>query len=155
MMQHTHPTPQSKCLQCGYLMNAAGSTDGRPIEPPEPGNLAVCLRCGAVMMYADDLTVRGMTVEEMDDLTNDREAMNGLARLVKRIQLIPKIGRTGSIGGTASRSRKKKPCRFCARRWEKTGRRLYRENNQQVRSKHNHETTTTNPGAAQAGAPGS
>lgn len=79
--------PECNCLQCGHKMNASGSADGAP-HLPEPGDLVLCIRCGAVMMHADDMTVRGMTDEEMDELVADKETMDELAKNVKRIHLM-------------------------------------------------------------------
>ena len=42
------------------------------------------------MMFADDLTVRGMTEKEMDDLCNNAKTMKILGR-VQAIRLIPKM----------------------------------------------------------------
>ena len=81
--------PESRCLNCGHKFNAAGSIDAD--QAPEPGNICLCIKCGAVMLYAEDLTVRGMTREEMDDLSNDAEAMNFLARQVRKIYMLPKL----------------------------------------------------------------
>lgn len=80
-------TPECRCLACGKVLDALGTQDGKAMLP-EPGNLAVCFYCGAVMIIADDLTVRGMTDDEMDDVIADREAMNEIAKLVVNMRLI-------------------------------------------------------------------
>ena len=77
---------ESHCLQCGKRLNALGALEGEP--QPQPGSLIVCIKCGAVMMAADDLTPRGMTDAEMDGVTNDRETMNELARVVRKVQFV-------------------------------------------------------------------
>jgi len=82
-------TPESRCLNCGKKLDALGGIDTD--DAPEPGNLVLCIACGAVMMIADDLTPRGMTREEMDDLCNDAETMNYLARQVRKIHMLPKL----------------------------------------------------------------
>jgi hypothetical protein len=82
-------TPESRCLNCNKKLDALGGIDTE--DPPEPGNLVLCIACGAVMMIADDLTPRGMTREEMDDLCNDAETMNYLARQVRKIHMLPKL----------------------------------------------------------------
>jgi hypothetical protein len=82
-------TPVSRCLNCGHKFNAAGGINAE--DAPEPGNICLCIACGAVMLYAEDLTVRGMTREEMDDLSNDAETMNFLARQVRSIHMLPKL----------------------------------------------------------------
>jgi hypothetical protein len=79
--------PECKCLDCGHKVNASGSTDGSP-ELPGPGDLVVCIRCGAVMVHADDMSLRGMTDAEMDALVADTETMNELAKNVRRIHIM-------------------------------------------------------------------
>lgn len=81
-------TPECQCLHCGAKMNAAGSIEGH--NSPSPGSLALCIRCGAVMMYAEDLTLRGMTEEEMLDIASDVETVQFLARQVQKIRMLPK-----------------------------------------------------------------
>jgi hypothetical protein len=80
---------ESRCLECGALMNAIGTAD--PNKPasidPETFALCVCIKCGAVMTLAPDLTLRGMTEEEMDGLLRDDESMNELARMVRNVHL--------------------------------------------------------------------
>jgi len=82
-------TPECRCLNCGHKLNAAGGINAE--DAPEPGNICLCIECGAVMMYADNLTVRGMTREEMDDISNHAETMNFLARQVRKIHMLPKM----------------------------------------------------------------
>ncbi len=81
--------PECRCLNCGRKFNAAGGVNAE--DAPEPGNICLCIECGAVMLYGEDLTVRGMTREEMDDLSNDAEAMQFLARQVRKIHMLPKL----------------------------------------------------------------
>lgn len=81
--------PECRCLNCNHPLDAAGGVNTD--DAPEPGNICLCIECGAVMMYAEDLTVRGMTREEMDDLCNDAETMQFLARQVQKIHMIPKL----------------------------------------------------------------
>lgn len=83
----TTRTPECRCLNCGHKLNMAGSIESN--DAPSPGCLCLCIRCGAVMMYAEDLTVRGMTTAEMDELCNDPEAMDFLAHQVRKIKMIP------------------------------------------------------------------
>jgi hypothetical protein len=84
----TH-VPESRCLHCGHKLDAATGVGHH--DAPEPGNLSLCINCGAVTIYAEDLTLRGMTREEMDALTNDRETMSFLVRQVQKIHMLPKL----------------------------------------------------------------
>lgn len=80
--------PECKCLQCGAKMNASGSVDGNAEDMPEPGSVVLCIRCGGVMKHADDMSLRGMSEEEMDELTADKEWMDLIARTVQKIHFV-------------------------------------------------------------------
>jgi len=82
-------TPECHCLNCGKLLDTVGGVDHS--DAPEPGCVVLCLRCGAVHMLGDNLSLRGLSEAEMDYLTNDNEYMAFLAALVGRIHLIPKM----------------------------------------------------------------
>ena len=80
--------PESRCLNCGHLMNTV-ATDRAGVEAkPEPGDNAVCLKCGAVMKLDENLRVRGMTDAEMDELVADHETMDEVARMVQKIHFL-------------------------------------------------------------------
>lgn len=81
-------TKECNCLNCGAKLDALGTADRTVEAKPEPGNLAVCIKCGAVMMLAEDLTLRGMTSQEMDDVTADHEFMNELATMVRKVHFV-------------------------------------------------------------------
>ena len=55
---------------------------------PEPGDRAVCLRCGGVVVVGADLAVRPFTDLEIDELCGDPEAMDDLAQHVRAISLV-------------------------------------------------------------------
>ena len=81
--------PECRCLNCGYKMDSAGGANTEAAA--EPGCICLCIACGAVMVFDDDLTLRGMTLEEMDELTNDAETMQFLAGQVRAIHMLPKM----------------------------------------------------------------
>lgn len=89
MMAESTRTPECRCLACGHKISAASEMDNTGERPVE-GNLTVCLYCGAVMMFDHDLTLRGMTDAEMDGVMADCETMNLLAKIVRRVRLLPK-----------------------------------------------------------------
>lgn len=55
--------PSSTCKGCGKVSDAA--TSPREIRQPNPGDFSVCLYCGYLAAFADDLTVRDLTDKEM------------------------------------------------------------------------------------------
>jgi hypothetical protein len=83
--------PESACLNCGHLLNALGTGDLNVEAKPEPGDVTVCIKCGAVMKLDQDLRPRGMSDQEMDELVADREWMDEVARVVQTVHFIRAI----------------------------------------------------------------
>ena len=58
---------ERECLGCGGLIDAAAAPmDDNAI--PSPGDVTICIHCGYLMAFADDLSYRGLTEKEMDEL---------------------------------------------------------------------------------------
>lgn len=62
------PTP---CFQCGYVLDAA--TDPAQTKQPKPGDVSLCMYCGAIGIYlrpplGGALTVRPATGQERDQI---------------------------------------------------------------------------------------
>jgi hypothetical protein len=74
--------PESRCLHCGTTLNAVTSIE--PDKRPEPGDITVCLRCGHIMAFATDLTLRALTDEEMYKIAGD-ERMLQVQRMLAEI----------------------------------------------------------------------
>ena len=55
-------TPKSPCPICGYVMDAATMVNGS--AGPKPGDVSICMRCGAVNLFGEDLTIRAPTADE-------------------------------------------------------------------------------------------
>lgn len=79
--------PACACLRCGYKFDSASSLENSTLSP-SPGSLSVCLKCGAVAKYAEDLTVVPLTEQEADDLAADLETMNYLKRVTTAIHIV-------------------------------------------------------------------
>jgi hypothetical protein len=62
-------TPESICPSCGKIFDAA--TDIISGEGPSPGDITICLYCGHVMAFNDDMTIRELTSEEMHAVAGD------------------------------------------------------------------------------------
>jgi hypothetical protein len=80
--------PETYCLECGYRMDAAGAADGKDDMLAQPGDISICMKCGAVQRFADDMTMRPNTPEEAEEITNDPELLNELARYVKGVHVL-------------------------------------------------------------------
>lgn len=51
--------PLTLCPECGYALDAATSMTGQ--WSPSPGALTLCLSCGALLRFDDDLRPTGCT----------------------------------------------------------------------------------------------
>ena len=61
------------CSNCQYKMEANTAIHGQ--GQPEKGALSICLRCGQLSVFKEDLSLRKITPEELHDLkTNHAEA---------------------------------------------------------------------------------
>lgn len=58
-----HVMPTSKCLNCGYEMDRASCVNNDCA--PDPGDITICMSCGHLMAFADDLSLRALTDAEM------------------------------------------------------------------------------------------
>jgi hypothetical protein len=59
--------PEQECPSCGKKLDAVSNLED-PVPTPGPGDATVCLGCGHIMIFAEDLTLRAPTTEEMHDL---------------------------------------------------------------------------------------
>lgn len=58
----------SKCVRCGFTLDAANGVDANGPRIPNPGDLSVCLYCGTVMAFTDRLLLRELEREEIEAL---------------------------------------------------------------------------------------
>lgn len=77
-----HRLPDSWCT-CGHKLSGARGIDWDNM--PEPGNLSVCMYCGVLRMYAEDLSLRELTREELSDVMADREMSTQILRMRQAI----------------------------------------------------------------------
>jgi hypothetical protein len=56
------PTRRFRCLGRRKKLDTASDIDGD--DQPKPGNLTICLDCGHVMVFGDDMWPRNPTREE-------------------------------------------------------------------------------------------
>jgi len=62
--------PENTCLSCGQKLDSAARIEG-DAEKPEPGNCTICMHCGHLMAFADDMTLRELNDQEAYDLAGD------------------------------------------------------------------------------------
>ena len=71
--------PRSTCRICGHDSDRVRGTEA---FMPKPGDLTVCINCGAVAAFADDLTLRAPTDDERNELPDF--ALKMIAHIKKR-----------------------------------------------------------------------
>jgi hypothetical protein len=67
-MTEAEVMPPVRCLNCGYDCDrASGIVDQQAPDQqrPEPGDFSLCINCGHLSAYADDLTLRPLTDAEI------------------------------------------------------------------------------------------
>lgn len=69
--------PISPCLECGEPNDAATNPFGG--RGPRPNDFTICMYCGHVMAFAEDLTMRALTKKERREVERDPR--------VKKIQM--------------------------------------------------------------------
>jgi hypothetical protein len=73
--------PVSRCLDCGEKLDAA--MDVEADNKPMPGDATICIRCGHIMAFADDLTLRALTDEEMEQVAGDFRIIKARTAIAK------------------------------------------------------------------------
>ena len=63
--------PLSVCSNCGAQNTAAGEFVGDGIGIPNPGDLSMCLHCGHLAAFDDNLRLRPITKKERRDALRD------------------------------------------------------------------------------------
>lgn len=64
---HENRTPECRCLDCGTMIDSASAIKDDVIRP-KPGDITVCVNCGHIMAFNDDITVRMLTDDEMFEI---------------------------------------------------------------------------------------
>jgi hypothetical protein len=64
------PLPPTKCPDCGCELDAATVCDENAEEEtvrPSPGDLSVCLKCGAILRFTEIMTIVRIQLEDIPD----------------------------------------------------------------------------------------
>ena len=70
----TYPTPVTPCPGCNDPIEfATGVSMGSP--GPEPGDATVCVGCGVMAIFKDDMQLRLATEEDLTDLDEHTKRM--------------------------------------------------------------------------------
>lgn len=81
----TFYTPKSVCPTCGYVVDAASIAVGpESCRPPSEGDISLCFKCGEVMVFRDDLSLRLALLDDLLGLTSEaRETLEMAQRRIR------------------------------------------------------------------------
>lgn len=65
----TTTLPEAQCPSCGKIVDRATVVGSR--GRPKPGDATVCIGCGEVALFGDDLQLRRPTTKEVAELKAD------------------------------------------------------------------------------------
>lgn len=63
----TPKMPAQMCIECGYAMDAATPFPDNARSMPKPGDVALCLNCGKLMLFDEHMRHREPTPHEWAD----------------------------------------------------------------------------------------
>jgi hypothetical protein len=83
MNRKTHRLPKATCLACGCQHNRASSFEtlararsDTHDNRPDDGDLTICIRCGHIMAYTADLSMRELTDAEVVKAAGNQEILD-------------------------------------------------------------------------------
>jgi hypothetical protein len=95
MQDESALTPPSTCRICGYPFDRAR---GMTAFAPQPGDISICLNCGVLSLFADDLTPRPLTNQERAKVPN--KALLAIGFIRQRGRFWPKEPPAGGAKGS-------------------------------------------------------
>ena len=87
--------PPTPCVKCGALNDRAARLEDDCV--PKPGDVTICFRCHHLMVFADDMTTRNPTDEEIVAIAGDEDVIRHLRALGRYKE--EANAKTGSIQG--------------------------------------------------------
>jgi hypothetical protein len=68
-----HHIPPTACLACGRIHDGAMGIDDE--KRPSSGDIAICVYCGHIQAYGNDLQLRELTREEQISIAGDKSIL--------------------------------------------------------------------------------
>jgi hypothetical protein len=65
----THRLPPALCPHCGFRLDAASNMEGE--ARPKPGDLCLCMNCGAPSLFTEPMGLRRLTQAEVDAMPDN------------------------------------------------------------------------------------
>ena len=78
--------PDDKCSYCGKLFTQAAAAHWNPSSLPEPGSVSICVGCGSLHVFGDDLHLRRPTEEELAVMKADGEFWDEITRYCENLK---------------------------------------------------------------------
>lgn len=77
---------RTTCINCGHTLDACTAMEDG--ATPNPGDITICLYCGEVSAFCEDLTTRSVSKEEFesydDDLKSEIIKVQALIRITNK-----------------------------------------------------------------------
>lgn len=67
-------TKDALCPKCGTHVDCATHMSGKAVKP-KPDDVSLCVGCGSIMFFNDDLSIRVATAEELEEMDQDQVKM--------------------------------------------------------------------------------
>lgn len=74
--------PENRCVLCHGILNAATMVDG--VDDPAVGDVSICVYCGNVMVFDDDMNLRAMTKKEAELIYNNETVLKAVVAIQTR-----------------------------------------------------------------------
>ena len=91
-MSGTHHTEASKCPECGKSLDTHESVDLVDQRAPEKDDLSVCIKCASWNMFNEDLSLRVMTEEDINQI--DPETIAHMQRFSDEIKKMNDVNKS-------------------------------------------------------------
>ena len=75
------PTPEVACPFCGHLLDMAMCSPSTPEATPSPGDLSLCINCGGLTIFTEDMGMRVPTDAEMAQAMSYPEVVQAIAAI--------------------------------------------------------------------------
>lgn len=82
-MKSITQVPESRCPKCGTLLSVAVGVRERDKEPPRPGMVAVCAKCGELSAYDENLALCALTAEHLEFITREMPEAFDVQRTIR------------------------------------------------------------------------
>lgn len=91
--------PPSDCWSCGRHLDGAAVED-QPGRMPVPGDMSLCIHCGAVAVFGEGLVLEKPTAEQFAEMAADPEFQQYMKRVQWTLAFFGPAGALRWVGDT-------------------------------------------------------